>query len=82
MIVDNFQLKKGNYEICCDINRLPITGGNYKLTIWSAANHKCADLIENKIDMVVEDDDFYGKGKPISAHLKGKIVLCDYRWQL
>lgn len=82
MVMDNFQLTEGIYETFCNIEKLPLTGGNYKLTIWVASNHKCADLLENKINMSVEDDDFYGRGKTTSAHLKGKIVLCNYSWQI
>lgn len=82
MVMDNFQLTEGIYETYCDIENLPLTGGNYKLTIWVASNHTCADLLENKINMHVEDDDFYGRGKTTSAHLKGKIVLCHYNWHI
>lgn len=82
MCIDKFNLKKGIHEAYCDIEKLPLTGGVYKLSLWCASNNQCADYLENIINLTVEDDDFYGKGKTIAAHLQGKIVLSDYQWDI
>lgn len=82
MSIENFNLKEGIYEAYCNIEKLPLTEGNYKLSLWIASNNQCADYLDNTINMTVEDDDYYGKGKTFGAHLKGKIVLCDYKWTL
>lgn len=82
MIMDNFEMSEGIHEACCDIEKLPLTGGNYKLTLWAASNHVCTDYIEAAINMPVEDDDFFGRGKTVGSHLKGKVVLCGYDWSI
>lgn len=82
MIMDNFDMSEGIHTAYCDIERLPLTGGMYKLTLWAASNHICTDYIENTINLPVEDDDFFGKGRTVGAHLKGKVVLCDYDWKI
>lgn len=82
MSIDNFNLKEGICEAYCDIERLPLTEGIYKISLWSASNNECADFLENIINMAVEDDDYYGRGRTFGQHMKGKIVLCDYKWTI
>ena len=81
LIMNNFDICKGKHYAYCDLEKLPLTGGIYKLTLWAASNHLCADHIDKVINMSVEDDDFFIKGKSIGSHLKGKIVLCNYNWK-
>ena len=82
MQIQNFNVNQGIHEAYCDIEKLPLTGGNYKLSLWFAEHAKCADFLENSINISVEDDDFYSNGKLIAPHLKGKIILCDYNWTI
>lgn len=74
-------LKKGKYFVNCDIDRLPLTGGVYKLGLWASTSDGCADHLESAIQMEVQDDDFYHTGKMLTAkHIRGNVVLCDYIW--
>ena len=74
-------LKKGTYLFNCDIERLPLTGGIYKLSLWAADGEEQADYLETAICMQVMDDDYYHTGKLMNeSHLRGKIVLSDFQW--
>jgi lipopolysaccharide transport system ATP-binding protein len=76
-------LKKGKYYVDCDIDRLPLTGGSYKLSLWASNENGCADFLEMNIPMEVLDDDYFKTGRFINAsHIRGKIVLNDYRWTI
>ena len=76
-------LEKGEYNVSCDIERLPLTGGRYLLSLWSSVEGVCADYLEAAIPMDVQDDDYYHTGKlNTDAHIHGKTVLIDYNWTL
>ena len=77
-----FNFSEGIQSVDLIIPRFPLTQGRYKVTLWGESNFECADFIENSIFINVEDDDFFGKGKNVSQHLKGKVVLCDHSWNL
>ena len=77
------ELKKGRCFVSCDIERLPLTGGTYKLSLWAANENGCADFLEMSIPMNVLDDDFFKTGRMITAsHIRGKVVLSDYSWDV
>lgn len=73
-------LSKGNQHIDLIIPKFPLTQGLYKIGLWGESNGECADFINNAIHFNVTDDDFFGKGRTVNSHLKGKIVLCDHEW--
>lgn len=74
-------LSKGRHFISCDMERLPLTGGTYRLSLWAATENGRADFLESAVQMDVQDDDYYHTGRIMSEpHLRGKIVLCDYHW--
>ena len=79
-LMEDFQMKEGRQYICCDIPRLPLTGGTYKIGLWSGINKQTADQIDSLIQLDVQDDDFFKKGRNISQGANGKVVLCDYNW--
>jgi lipopolysaccharide transport system ATP-binding protein len=79
-LMEDFQMKEGCQYICCDIPRLPLTGGTYKIGLWSGINKQTADQIDSLIQLDVQDDDFFKKGRNISQGANGKVVLCDYNW--
>ena len=81
-IVNGFmKLEEGECVVNCDIERLPLTGGTYKLSLWVANEKGPADYLEMAVPMEVQDDDYFGKGKIIAdSHIHGKIVLHDYKW--
>ena len=77
----NMLIKKGKYLANCDIERLPLTGGTYKLSLWAANEKGCADYLEMAVPMDVQDDDFFKSGRLMEAsHIRGKVVLADYKW--
>ena len=74
-------LKKGTCLVNLDIERLPLTGGLYKMSLWAGEDLKQADYLEETIRMEVIDDDYYHTGRMMNeSHIHGKIVLCDYKW--
>ena len=80
--INHISFSSGIHTACCDIERLPLTGGVYKLGLWAEDTDGCADFIDNTITMNVDDDDFFGHGKGPSKSLYGKIVLCDNSWEI
>lgn len=77
-----FHLTEGNHHLELEIEKLPLTTGSYKILLWSDISHECADFIDKKILMNVEDDDFYGSGRSIPSHVNGKVVLYDHNWTI
>jgi lipopolysaccharide transport system ATP-binding protein len=74
-------LSKGSHLLNCDIERLPLTGGVYKLSLWASEDDVKADFLEAAVRMEVIDDDYFHTGRTMKgSHLRGKIVLGDYRW--
>ena len=79
----NMTLKEGECFVNCDIERLPLTGGVYKLSLWTANEKGAADYLEMAVPMEVQDDDFFKTGRMIEAsHIHGKVVLSDYKWEI
>ncbi len=82
MTTANPSFKKGQHVMDLTIPRLPLTGGNYRISLSAGLDGEFADFILNKIKMEVYDDDFFGMGRTIAQHLRGKVVLCDHGWTL
>ena len=77
------EMKSGKYFVNCDVDRLPLTGGTYKLSLWVANENGCADFLEMIVPMDVIDDDYFKTGRLITApHIRGRIVLSDYSWKI
>ena len=74
-------LSKGSHILNLDIERLPLTGGTYKLTLWADVDGVEADYLVGAAKMEVVDDDYFHSGRIMNAsHIHGKIVLGDYHW--
>lgn len=83
LVKGDMQIKRGTYYANCDVERLPLTGGSYKLSLWAADEKGTSDFIEMAVPMDVQDDDFFKTGKVQTAsHMRGKVVLSDYQWNL
>ncbi len=78
----NFCLSKGLQHLDLIIPKFPLTQGLYQIGLWGESNGECADYINNTAYFTVADDDFFGKGRIVSPHLKGKVVLCDHEWHI
>ena len=74
------RFSKGYQHVDLIIPKFPLTQGQYQIGLWGEANGECADYINNTLCFNVADDDFFGKGRTVSPHLKGKVVLCDHEW--
>ena len=81
-LMEDFKLSKGENYLCCDIPRLPLTGGNYKMGIWVGINKERADQIDSLIQLDVQDDDYFHMGRNVTPGANGRVVLCDYKWNL
>ena len=81
-IMDDIHLERGFHFISCDIPRLPLTGGSYKIGLWAGIKKESVDAIDSLIPLTVQDDDFFKKGRNISSVTNGRIVLCDYKWNV
>lgn len=79
-IMDDFHLNKGVQFIYCDIPRLPLTVGNYKIGLWTGIHKIKADQIDSLIPLEVQDNDFFMKGRNTTPGANGRVVLCDYNW--
>lgn len=81
-LMDDFHMEKGVHLISCDIPRLPLTMGSYKIGIWAGILRKPADHIPSVIPLDVQDDDFFRMGRNLSPVTTGRVVLCDYKWNV
>ncbi len=80
LTTDGFNLTKGEHDIICEIEKFPLTKGLYNLGLWADVKGECADYLNNVIQMEVEDDAFFSKGRVLDQNLLGKVVLYDHRW--
>ena len=74
--------KRGEHNMDLDILKLPLTGGSYRISLSSGIDGEFADFLLNTIKFDVYDDDYFGQGRVIAPHLRGKIVLCSHEWSL
>ena len=79
-LMDDFRMTEGIQYICCDIPKLPLTCGVYKIGLWAGIKKTKADQIDSLILLDVQDDDFFKRGRNISTGANGHVVLCDYNW--
>jgi lipopolysaccharide transport system ATP-binding protein len=56
------------------IDKLPLTPGNYRLTIFCSANGKILDWIQDAAIILIENNDYYGTGK-LPASGQGQLLL-------
>ena len=81
-LMDDFHLEQGIQYVSCDIPRLPLTLGCYKIGVWAGVKRESADHIDSLIPLDVQDDDFFRKGRNVSSVTTGRVVLCDYNWNV
>ena len=79
MTILPFPCSEGEHYADCIITKLPLTGGNYRMSLWSECDNSISDFIDN-IRYTVADADFYGQGREMPSMFHGKIVLCDHQW--
>ena len=79
MTITPFSCEEGDGYADCVIEKLPLTGGNYKMSLWAECDNSISDYIEN-IRFAIADADFYGMGREMPSMLSGKVVLCEHQW--
>ena len=82
LIISTLPLSEGSHYADCIIPKLPLTEGSYTVALSAGINNKFADFVLNAATMDVQDDDYYNVGRTVAGHMKGKIVLCDYKWDV
>ena len=74
------ELTEGKHQLDLIIPKLPFTEGVYRISLSAGIDSEFADFLLNTIRFNVEDDDYFGLGRTIAPHLKGKVLLCDHSW--
>ena len=82
LIINVLPVSEGSHYADCIIPKLPLTEGTYTVALSAGINGKFADFVLNAATLNVQDDDYYNVGRTVSGHMKGKIVLCDYKWNV
>ena len=82
LVIDDMNFSKGMHYFIVNIEKFPLSSGNYRILLWSSVKQETADFIDSIIPMNVEEDDFFDKGREVPLHLKGKVVLCNYSWDI
>lgn len=82
MVMPPFHLPENIKYMDCIIEKLPLTSGNYILTLWASSRGATCDWIICAKKFFVENNDYYNQGRNFANHLIGKIVLCDYKWEM
>ncbi len=80
LTMEDFSVNAGSHYADCVIEKLPLTGGDYNIALYSSIHDIAADHLPIACRLSVIDDDFYHSGRMVSSHLRGKIVLCDHKW--
>jgi len=75
-----FTFDRGKHYVDCNIPKLPLTGGSYKIGLWASVDRITADYVYYAIPLNVINDDFFNTGREIAAHLSGRVALCDHNW--
>ena len=82
MTIGNMSFMMGEHIMDLEIPKLPLTGGSYRISLSAGIDGEFADFLLNTIKFDVYDDDYFGQGRVIAPHLRGKIVLCNHIWSL
>jgi len=73
--------KEGTHYADLEIEKMPLTAGEYKVALHADENGAIADHLDSAKSMTVIDDDFFGFGRPVGTHLSG-TMLCKHKWNV
>ena len=65
----------------CVIPRLPLSQGQYGLTLFLEVNREVEDWLTSVLTLPVVDGDFFGSGRQYPEGWRGKCVLVPHRWE-
>ena len=67
-------------RVSCQIDRLPLAPGSYRLHLWASVNGEEADYVESAGTFDVMEGDYYGTGQLPTPHKHG-AMLVDHQWR-
>jgi lipopolysaccharide transport system ATP-binding protein len=70
--------RSGIQKIICEIPRLPLTPGDYRIDVTLVTDDRCVDYVEAACRLRVVDFDYYGTGRIPSLG----FFVNDQRWRL
>jgi lipopolysaccharide transport system ATP-binding protein len=77
---DEFDLKKGESELVCRVNRFPLYEGEYRLDVNAYSNKQLVNRVEDAIRLDIGAGDFFGTSK-ISLKKLGNVLI-DNTWEV
>lgn len=80
MIPDAPQRLAPRGTVRCLIPRLPLSQGQYQLTVFLEVNREIEDWLSSAVTLNVVDGDFFGSGRQYPEGWQGKGVLVPHRW--
>ncbi len=66
----------------CIIPELPLSQGQYRLTLFMEVDHEIEDWLAGIVPLNVIDGDFFGSGRQYPDGWQGKGVLVRHTWQV
>ena len=66
----------------CVIPRLPLTQGQYRVSLFLEVNREVEDWLNSVITLHVVDGDFFGSGRQYPKGWEGKCVLVPHSWEV
>jgi lipopolysaccharide transport system ATP-binding protein len=66
----------------CLIPKLPLSQGQYLLSLMLAVNGEIEDRLDNAIELEISDGDFYGTGRVYLEGWRGRGVLVNHEWMV
>lgn len=66
--------------VTCDIPRVPLAEGRYRVTIWASVRGEIADVVRNAGEVAVERGNFHGSGKSTTPTKHG-YFLVEHQWK-
>ncbi len=82
LTIEPSDYKEGYYYADCVIPKLPLTAGNYRISLWAGDRYGNADYIEALIPLEVLEDDFFNVGRNVHPAMAGRTMLCEHKWIL
>jgi lipopolysaccharide transport system ATP-binding protein len=61
---------------------LPLSEGDYTLTVFLESNREVLDWIEHAATLTVLDGDFFGTGRAFAGAWRGVTVMTDHDWRV
>jgi lipopolysaccharide transport system ATP-binding protein len=66
----------------CVIPRLPLSQGQYRISLFLEVNREVEDWLNSAITLQVVDGDFFGSGRQYPHGWQGRCVLVPHSWEV